>query len=191
MGPLTPLWLKKKSSLSLHFDPNPIGGEKVQVKINFSDLNDEEATNSRYFKIETSFKKYDIDSYQNSLGLHLMGPLSLAKIMVSKLCIQHQNEWLACGCCVVHRLELARKKSVSGSAFDDTYKLILQMYYICNKSPKKIETIKTALWKARVCGKWLLSWKNFRYFTESVVSLNISKLWWRSLLKITNLLLLV
>ena len=52
------------------FDPNPIGSEKVQVKINFFDLVDPKVTDTTGIlkMIETSVKEYNIGFYQKLIG---------------------------------------------------------------------------------------------------------------------------
>ena len=52
------------------FDPNPIGSEKVQVKINFFDLVDPKVTDTTgILKMnETSIKEYNIGFYQKLIG---------------------------------------------------------------------------------------------------------------------------
>ena len=49
---------------------NPIGSKQVQVKINFPDLVDPEATDAASILklIETLFKYYNIDFYQKLVG---------------------------------------------------------------------------------------------------------------------------
>ena len=46
------------------------------------------------------------------------------------------------GWCVAHRLELALKDALKGTAFDDVGELLLRLYYFYKKSPKKLGHLK-------------------------------------------------
>ena len=55
--------------------------------------------------------------------------------------IQHENPWITFGWCIAHQLELALKDSLKGTDFDID-DLILKMYYLYQRSPKKLRQLK-------------------------------------------------
>ena len=56
--------------------------------------------------------------------------------------LQTENQWLTFGWCVAHRLELALKHALTGTTFDEIDELILRLYYVYKKSPKKLRQLK-------------------------------------------------
>ena len=64
-GPTDSFMTEKEAFFVMTFNPNPIGSKKVQIKINFFDLLDPEATVAAGIlkSIETLFKVYQIEFY--------------------------------------------------------------------------------------------------------------------------------
>ena len=49
--------------------------------------------------------------------------------------------WLIFGWCVAHRLELALKDSLKATLFSEIDNLILRLYYLYKKAPKKLRQL--------------------------------------------------
>ena len=59
-----------------------------------------------------------------------------------KSLIQHEKPWIIFEWCIAHRLELALKDGLKGTGFHDINDLILKMYYLYKRSPKKLRQLK-------------------------------------------------
>ena len=44
--------------------------------------------------------------------------------------------------CLAHRLELAVKDALKGTAFDAVDDMLLKLYYLYKKSPKNVESLR-------------------------------------------------
>ena len=89
--------------------------------------------------IEDAFKTIDMDVYEKlvSFGANGTNTNSGHKDSV-KAILQHMNPWLTFGWCILHRLELALKDGLGKNhLFQDVEQMILRLYYIYKKSPKK------------------------------------------------------
>ena len=59
---------------------------------------------------------------------------------VYRMILQRKNDWLTFGWCAAHRLELAIKDGLGGTPWDAVDEVILRLYYLYKKSPKKTST---------------------------------------------------
>ena len=59
-----------------------------------------------------------------------------------KTVLQNDCEWVTFGWCVAHHLELALKDSLGKTAFLKVDELILHMYYLYKKLPKKLQQLR-------------------------------------------------
>ena len=69
-GPTDSFMIEKEVFFVMTFNPDPTGSKKVQIKINFFDLLDPEATDTAGIlkSVETLFKVYHIEFYQKLIG---------------------------------------------------------------------------------------------------------------------------
>ena len=56
--------------------------------------------------------------------------------------LQKSNKWLVFCWCVAHRLELFLKYNLKATSFTDVDDMILHLYYLYKKSPKKLRQLK-------------------------------------------------
>lgn len=56
--------------------------------------------------------------------------------------MERQLQWVYWMWCVAHRLELAIKDALSSSLFHALDELLLRLYYLYKKSPKKFQELK-------------------------------------------------
>ena len=139
--------IEKEAIFVITFDPTPPGTDKVSIKITYMDLADLSDAGSRNILkcIKNSFSSIiGIDNFMQKLvGFGSDGAaVNSGKKEGVKTLLQQDNPWLTFGWCVAHRLELALKDSLSGTAFDDVDELILRMYYLYKRSPKKLRQLK-------------------------------------------------
>ena len=59
-----------------------------------------------------------------------------------KTILHRDNKWLTFGWGIAHMLELAHKDAFRCTAFDDIEELLLRLYYLYKKSPKKLRQLK-------------------------------------------------
>ncbi len=59
-----------------------------------------------------------------------------------KACMQETLPWLHWAWCFSHRLELACRDSFSSSLFQDINEMLLRLYYLYHKSPKKSKELE-------------------------------------------------
>ncbi|KAL5497336.1 hypothetical protein EMCRGX_G013797 [Ephydatia muelleri] len=53
--------------------------------------------------------------------------------------------------CLAHRLELAIKDALKGSSFDDVDEMLLRLYYLYQKNPKKCHQLEEIIVQVRGC----------------------------------------
>ena len=58
-----------------------------------------------------------------------------------KAILQKENPRLAFGWCLAHRLQLALKDSLGQTSFKEVDDVILRLYYLYKKSPKKLRQL--------------------------------------------------
>ena len=89
--------------------------------------------------------------------------------------------------CLVHCLELSLKDALSSTYFTEMDELLLQVYYICEKSPKKCKVLKKIVFELKQCldvkGKRNMSTYNdcgTRFFAHKATALSslIDRLLW-------------
>ena len=59
--------------------------------------------------------------------------------------VELQCEWMFWMWCLVHRLELAVKDALKKSAFDAVDDMLLKLYYLYEKAPKKCTELEEAI----------------------------------------------
>ena len=94
--------------------------------------------------ISDAFKVINIDNfYEKLVGFGGDGAsVNHGKKQSVKAILREENPWLTFGWCVAHRLELALKDCLNGTAFDDIDEIILRLHYLYKKSPKKLRQLK-------------------------------------------------
>ena len=137
---------EKEAIFTIHFDPSPIGEDCVKICTSYLDLAGLKNANSRGVieAINDSFKSIGIDTYVDKLvGFGSDGAsANCGKKEGVKTLLQESNEWLVFGWCVAHRLELSLKDRLKATSFTDVDDMILHLYYLYKKSPKKLRQLK-------------------------------------------------
>ena len=124
----------------------PPGSDRVEIKTSYLELADLPSADARSIiaAVECSFKNIGIENYLAKLvGFGSDGAaVNCGKKEGIITLLRKQNAWLTFGWCVAHKLELALEDSLSGTSFDDVDELILRMYYLYKRSPKKLRQLK-------------------------------------------------
>ena len=81
-----------------------------------------------------------IDFIGDSIALGLI--VNCGKKEGMKTILQNECEWMTFGWCVAHHLEPALKDSLGKTTFSGGDKLILHMYFLYKKSPKKLQQLR-------------------------------------------------
>ena len=112
---------ENEAVFKIYFDP---GVEKIKMVACFPKLvflKSAAAYGILFDSISDTFKVVNIDNFYE------------------KAILKEENPWFTFGWCVAHRLELALKDSLKGTAFDD---IILRLHYLYKKLAKKIRQLK-------------------------------------------------
>ena len=73
----------------------------------------------------------------NSNGASVNGNTSSVKVI-----LRENSPWIVFIWCIAHRLELALKDALSGTAFADVDNMLLRLFYLYKKAPKKLRQLK-------------------------------------------------
>ena len=65
--------------------------------------------------------------------------------------VEAQLEWIFWMWCFAHRIELAVKDALKGTAFDDIDDMLLKLYYLYEKSPKKCRELEEVISDLKGC----------------------------------------
>ena len=65
--------------------------------------------------------------------------------------VETHLEWVFWMWCFVHRLELAVKDALKGTAFDAIDDMLLKLYYLYEKSPKKCRELEEVIADLKEC----------------------------------------
>ena len=137
---------EKEAIFAIHFNPSPEGSDQVKIVTSYVDLVDLKNANSRGIieGINNAFEGIGVSNYMEKLvGFGSDGAsVNSGKKEGVKTLLQEENEWITFGWCVAHRLELALKDSLKGTGFADVDEMILNLYYLYKKSPKKLRQLK-------------------------------------------------
>jgi hypothetical protein len=138
--------IEKEAIFVITFDPSPPGTDRVGVKVSYLDLADLHGADAKSVLecIKASVKSVYGDEFMPKLvGFGSDGAsVNTGKKEGVKTLLQQENPWITFGWCVAHRLELALKDSLKGTSFDDVDELILRVYYLYKRSPKKLRQLK-------------------------------------------------
>ena len=136
---------EKEAFFVLTFNSRPEGSDKICVELNYFDLVELETADANGIikAITKSFNEVNINYLDKLVGFGSVGAsVNREDKDEIKTIIQRENEWLSYGWYVAHRLELALKDALKGTAIDDTDGLLLRLYYLYKKFPKKLRQMK-------------------------------------------------
>ncbi|XP_065671716.1 zinc finger protein 862-like [Hydra vulgaris] len=138
--------IEKEAIFIISFDPTPIGKTEICVECSFLSICDlEHGTSEGVFnKISQSLESEGIENFKTKLvGFGADGAAVNRGSRTSvNVLLQKEIPWVTFGWCVAHRLELALKnKFAQMKAFNDVNNIILKMYNIYKKSPKKLRQL--------------------------------------------------
>ena len=135
---------------ALHFDPKLSDKEdRVEVKMSFlglKELNSADSGASVDGVVNTitgTFESLGITNYNNKLiGFGANGAsVNRGNKNGVKKKLREIMPWLIFNWCLSHRLELAIEEVLKGTGFGDVDKMLLGLYYIDDKSPKKLSEL--------------------------------------------------
>ncbi|XP_065667866.1 zinc finger protein 862-like [Hydra vulgaris] len=138
--------IEKEAIFIISFDPTPIGKTEICVECSFLFISDlEHGTSEGVFnKNSQSLESEGIENFKTKLvGFGADGAAVNRGSRTSvNVLLQKEIPWVTFGWCVAHRLELALKnKFAQMKAFNDVNNIILKMYNIYKKSPKKLRQL--------------------------------------------------
>ena len=117
----------------------------VSVELNYCNLVEPETADANGIveAITESFKEVNINYLDKLVGFGSDGlSVNRGDKEGIKTILHQENKWLTFGWCVAHRLELALKDALKGTVSDDIDELLLRLYYLYKKSPKKLRQLK-------------------------------------------------
>lgn len=141
---------------ALYFDPSPANSDSVQIKTSFLHMHQMRHQNADGIAstLQTTLKE-SVENGFRSIGIK---EISSAKKLIGftsdgasvnrgdkrsvKTILREEQEWLVFTWCVAHRLELALSDALTGTKFDDIDELILRLYYLYQKAPKKLQELR-------------------------------------------------
>ena len=131
----------------LYFNPHSKSDE-VEVKLSFLYLKDVKKADAPGIKtaIEDSFHSLGIlpsELYSKLIGFGADGAsVNSGNKNGVKALLEEKAPWLIYTWCVAHKLELALKDALSETIFQKVDNMLLRLYYLYHKSPKKLQELK-------------------------------------------------
>ena len=137
---------------ALHFDPMSSNSDSIEVKISFlhiyqlkhqdSDgVHDAISVNVKK-SISKGFKSIGvegIDASKKMIGFTSDGAaVNRGDKHSVKAILREESEWLVFVWCIAHRLELALSDALKDTIFKDIDEMLLRIYYLYQKAPKKL-----------------------------------------------------
>ena len=148
--------IEKEAVFVRYFESEPVVSNEVKICHDFVSLPDLESGKAGVVTaIEDSFK--EIEAYDELTEKIVAFGADSASVNQGKhggaIAEFRKNfgDWIIYIWCVSHRLELTLKDAFKGTPFDDIDEMLLQMYYLYEHSPKKIEN----------CRKYMINIKIF------------------------------
>lgn len=144
----------------LYFDPEPANSDSVEVKTSFLKVNylDHQHAEGVAKAINDSFQEILAVRESIESGFASLGITSLEKKLIGftsdgasvnkgdtksvKRILQEKSPWLVFVWCMAHRLELALSDALKNTQFDDVDNMLLRMFYMYHKAPKKLRELK-------------------------------------------------
>ena len=130
----------------VYFDPFLVDSAEVKIVTAFVKLVYLKSADAQGLvkSIKDAFNTIGIDVFEKLVGFG-SDDASVNKGWKSsvKTMLQDRNPWLTFGWCAAHRLELALKDALHHEQlFKDVDDIILRLYYLYKKSPKKLRQLK-------------------------------------------------
>jgi hypothetical protein len=133
-----------------YFDPRPTGCDEVQVKTAFIGVKSvrtataegvQEAISDSYLNLSDDLQ---IESFEKKMvGFTSDGAsVNRGHKQSVKTILQEKSPWIVFIWCIAHRLELALKDALTNTAFEDVDNMLLRLYYLYKKAPKKLRQLK-------------------------------------------------
>lgn len=139
---------EKEAIFVQYLDTSPPGSDTIKVMTSFLGLNDLEYGNAGgiVHSIKRAFEEIDIaeDTLKNKLigfgadGATVNRGNKEGVISV----INRESPWVVYVWCIAHRLELSLKDALTGTCFDEVDDILLRLYYLYEKSPKKLRQLR-------------------------------------------------
>ena len=138
--------VENEVTYALYFDPAPANSDSVQVKLTFLGMNSLEDQNAKGIAsslLENMDSLGMEDPTKKLIGFTSDGAsVNRGNKESVKMILREFSEWMVFIWCIAHRLELALKDALSGTVFDDIDEMILRIYYLYQKAPKKLRELR-------------------------------------------------
>ena len=130
---------------ALYFDPVPRGSDSLEVKIAFLEMNylNDQSASGLTAAIKSSFQSIGITKTNKLIGFTSeSASLNRGDKNSVKTLLRENSPWLAFIWCIAHRLELAIKNALQGTIFNTIDEMILRLFYLNQKAPKKLRQLR-------------------------------------------------
>ena len=130
---------------ALYFDPVPCGSDSVEVKIAFLEMNDlnDQSASGLTAAIKSSFQSVGITKTNKLIGFTSDdASVNRGDKNSVKTSLRENSPWLVFIWCIAHRLELAIENALQGMIFDTIDEMILRLFYLYQKAPKKLHQLR-------------------------------------------------
>ena len=145
---------EQECTFVLYFDPKPMEEEakdKVKIRMGFLGLKNLTADKGGgkaegvFGAINDSFTSLGITKFKSKLVGFGADGASLNRGNKEGIIAMLSEEmpWIIFNWCLSHRLELAVKEALAGTMFDVIDEMLLRIYYLYKKSPKKLSELSS------------------------------------------------
>ena len=138
-----PMQVSPKKKLFLRLCLIPLLPNQMKLYLDLADLVTVNAQGI-ICAIDFSFESISFENWHSKLIGYCSDGASVncGKKGGMKTILQNDCEWLTFGWCMAHCLELALKDSLGKTVFLEVDELILRIYYLYKKSPKKLPQLR-------------------------------------------------
>ena len=130
---------------ALYFDPVPRGSDSVEVKIGFLEMNylNDQSASGLTAAIKSSFQSIGITETNKLIGFTSDGAsVNRGDKNSVNTSLRENSPWLVFIWCIAHHLELAIENALQGTIFDTIDEMILRLFYVYQKAPKKLRQLR-------------------------------------------------
>ena len=130
---------------ALYFNPVPRGSDSIEVKIAFLEMNDlnDQSVSGLTAASKSSFQSVGITKTNKLIGFTFDGAsVNRGDKNSVKTSLLENSPWLVFIWCIAHHLELAIENALQGTIFDTIDEMILRLFYLYQKAPKKLRQLR-------------------------------------------------
>ena len=145
--------LEEELFLAIYFDPHSSHGS-VHVRNRFMCVRQPESVNATglYQCFNRAMAHLALDSIPSKLiGFGCDGASVNMGSNALKGCLQSDRPWIVTFWCLAHRLELSLKDALRNTLFSTIDDILLKVYYVYSKAPKKCRELEAIVTELRAC----------------------------------------